>query len=167
MVYKPRLFKLNPDGTRQYDLDGNFLYTYDSDDIMSYARAWTGLTKQKYRRGNLEDESGDSVDPVTIDREKRDVFPKTDLMEGYVGDGFPLCADRPPMMHLRKVSAEVVLYFELVTNSSFLHFFISICISPSHTSLLHSNNEPGGHVFSPRQQQQPGAAMGGSIMGRR
>lgn len=33
-----RIFKLNPDGTRQTAADGSFLYTYDSDDIMSYAR---------------------------------------------------------------------------------------------------------------------------------
>ena len=101
------LFKLNLDGTRQTDSEGNLLYTYDSDDIMSYARAWTGLTKQSYLRGNTEDlTSRDRVDPLTIDREKRDIFPKTDLKGGYIGDGFPLCSDLPPRMHLHKVRSE-------------------------------------------------------------
>ena len=88
---------------------------------MSYTRAWTGLTMQEYKRGNLEDESTDRVDPMTIDREKRDVFPKTDLMGGYIGDGVPLCADLPAKMHLRKVSR--ILYYLLN------YFSISICIS--------------------------------------
>ena len=106
---KPRLFQLNPDGTRQTDPDGNLLYTYDSDDIMSYARAWTGFSMQKYLRGNLEEEKI-RLDPMTVNREKRDVFPKTDLIGGYIGDGFPLCADLPPKMHLRKVSEDILLF---------------------------------------------------------
>ena len=50
------LFKLNMNGTRQTDSEGNFIYTYDSDVIMSYARAWTGFNYQYYRRGNVESE---------------------------------------------------------------------------------------------------------------
>ena len=32
----------------------------------------------------------------------RDRFPKRDLWDGYVGDGFPLCSDLPPRSFLAK-----------------------------------------------------------------
>ena len=99
------LFKLNMNGTRQTDSEGNFIYTYDSDVIMSYARAWTGFNYQNYRRGNVESDAyaGEKIDPLVITRETRDVFPKIDMNGGYIGDGFPLCEDLPDRMHLRKV----------------------------------------------------------------
>ena len=99
---------------------------------MSYARAWTGLTKQTYKRGNTEDlTSSDRVDPLTIDREKRDVFPKTDLKGGYIGDGFPLCADLPPRMHLHKVCSEensilyITCYFLIYVTNHFIYFTLN------------------------------------------
>jgi len=42
---------------------------------MSYTSARAGLSINEYKRGNLEYEGTDRVDPITIDREKRDVFP--------------------------------------------------------------------------------------------
>ena len=43
--------------------------------LILYTRAWAGLTMHEYKRGNLEDEGMDRVDPITINGEKRDVFP--------------------------------------------------------------------------------------------
>ena len=37
------IYQLNMDGTKKLDDDGVPLLTYDSDDIMSFARAWTGF----------------------------------------------------------------------------------------------------------------------------
>ena len=36
------LVKLNIDGTRELDLNGNAIATYTNDDITEYARVWTG-----------------------------------------------------------------------------------------------------------------------------
>ena len=45
---------------------------------------------------------GPHVDPMFINREYRDIYPKSDLLGGYIGDGYPLCADLPGKDHLRK-----------------------------------------------------------------
>lgn len=37
------LFELNLDGTRKTDVDGNFIPTYDNDDIKEFAKVFTGL----------------------------------------------------------------------------------------------------------------------------
>ncbi len=37
------LYELNPDGTRQTDANGNFIPTYDNDDIQEFAKVFTGL----------------------------------------------------------------------------------------------------------------------------
>jgi uncharacterized protein (DUF1800 family) len=38
------LYQMNPDGTRQLDTAGNFIPTYDNDDIAEFAKVFTGLT---------------------------------------------------------------------------------------------------------------------------
>ncbi len=38
------LYELNPDGTRQLDTAGNFIPTYDNDDIAEFAKVFTGFT---------------------------------------------------------------------------------------------------------------------------
>jgi len=96
---------LNADGTSQKDANGKDIPTYSNEDIMSLARAWTGF--QAYSpRGNYEQSSPRShrnlLDPLHIVADWRDRFPKTDLQGGYIGDGFPLCADLPERMFLRK-----------------------------------------------------------------
>lgn len=105
------LFQLNMDGTKKFDGKDNPLQTYNQDDIMSMARAWTGFvvhsfgTSQEYRpRSNFEGSGPTShmIDPLTINRNFRDMFPKSNLFGGYIGDGYPLCTDLPPRDHLRK-----------------------------------------------------------------
>lgn len=75
------------------------------DDIVSYARSWTGFGTPSERGGVSvsERQSNDKViDPMRIDQATRDKFPKTNLQGGYIGDHVPLCEDLPPKHHLRK-----------------------------------------------------------------
>ena len=103
------LYKLNLDGTKQpvdpTKLNGDMKQTYDSDDIVSMARHWTGFTNQAFR-ANLEARSGaDSanfVDPMKINAASRDVLPKRDLHDGFIGDNYPLCTELPSLPFLSK-----------------------------------------------------------------
>lgn len=87
------------DGTKKLDENGKSVPTYDSDDIMNYARAWTGFI-QRHHRGNTD--RGSVIDPMGMDVEGRDIFPKSDLSGGFIGDGYPLCADLPDKDFLRE-----------------------------------------------------------------
>ena len=53
------------------------------------------------------------MDPMILSRENRDYFPKKDLGGGYLGDHYPLCADNPEKMFLRKGTKYVYLGDEL------------------------------------------------------
>ena len=93
------LWMLRSDGSYETDAAGSFVPTYDNDDIMDFARAWTGFDRQAFR-GNIEAvkgyTGGNWIDPMSIDADWRDVFPKMDLRDGFIGDRYPLCADAPP-----------------------------------------------------------------------
>ena len=98
------LEKLNLNGTVLLDKNGYPIETYDSKDIESFARAWTGFTAQPYR-GNVEDAVTrvSKVDPMIIsDIRLRDLFPKRGLDDKYVGDRYPLCEDMPEKAFLRR-----------------------------------------------------------------
>ena len=104
------MFTLHRNGSQVLnDLTGEPLQTYDNDDIMDFARAWTGFDSQP-QRGGLE-QCGEAscsravenwVDPMAIKPDWRDTFPKMDLHDGYIGDGYPLCSELPPQPFLRK-----------------------------------------------------------------
>ena len=55
------LWKLNEDGTAQLDENGQRIPTYSNEDIMTFARAWTGFDDQP-ARGNIEHYIGDNSD---------------------------------------------------------------------------------------------------------
>ena len=104
------LIKLSPDGTPLRDDAGRTMDTYTNDDIVTFSRAWTGHDLQP-RRLNVEvdqdflgqDGGGDNyIDPMRLRPAARDSFPKLDLHGGYIGDGFPLCADLPDRGWLRQ-----------------------------------------------------------------
>ena len=101
-LFTTGLVMLNQDGTPKLDTDGNATAVYDNEDIMSFARAWTGF--QRFTaRGNIEShDNSNRLDPMFIVEAWRDRFPKTSLTDGYIGDGFPLCVDLPERMFLRK-----------------------------------------------------------------
>jgi hypothetical protein len=94
------IVKLNVDGTPKLDSQGNKMLSYTNEHIMSFARAWTGFDLQP-RRGNVEGYDN-RIDPMRIQASWRDKFPKSDLDDGYIGDGFALCVDLPSRMFLRK-----------------------------------------------------------------
>lgn len=98
------LVRLNMDGSPVRDPNtGMPVATYTNDHIMNYAKAWTGFDLQ-LQRGNTEDymTDGNKLDPMRIVPEWRDRFPKTDLHNGYVGDGYPRCSDIPIGMFLNE-----------------------------------------------------------------
>ncbi|CAK0869087.1 unnamed protein product [Prorocentrum cordatum] len=93
------LWELNQDGTRKTDADGNDVSTYDNGNITSFARVFTGFSAQA-KRPNIEDFTSNMVDPMQMMADWHDVYPKPDLSGGYLGDGYPLCADLPPRAFL-------------------------------------------------------------------
>jgi hypothetical protein len=111
------LWELNLDGTLNLDMaTGERQETYTIDDIVSFARVWTGWSEAA-PRGNIGVEEGgfgstrnpkvyNNVDPMQLAAEKRDKFPKALLggptLGGHLGDGFPLCGQMAPRQFLRK-----------------------------------------------------------------
>ena len=103
------LVKLNNDGTLKLDQDGNPIPTYTNDEIVEYARVWTGF-KQPGKRGNIEMRfSGNNIDPMLLDALWRDSLPKLGLDGFYIGDGLPLCSDLPERHFLRKGATYILL----------------------------------------------------------
>jgi len=97
------LWRLNPDGSRMLDSEGSPIPTYSNEDIMNFARVFTGFDEQG-ARGNIEHVEGkvNSIDPMRLRAEWRDVYPKPDLLGGYLGDGYLLCMDQPAQGFLRQ-----------------------------------------------------------------
>ena len=101
------LWRLNLDGTRQRDGSGELLETYTNDDIMAFARVWTGWDVQP-SRGNFaavnEAYNQNPIDPMKLFADRRDTYPKTLLggwAAGYLGDAYPLCSQLPPRHFLQ------------------------------------------------------------------
>ena len=86
------LYKMNIDGTAELDSSGNPIVTYTNKDITEYSKVYTGFHRRKLR-SNIEDPRKteisllrDSyltrivfcnlVDPLQINAEKKDHFPK-------------------------------------------------------------------------------------------
>jgi hypothetical protein len=98
------LVMLHENGTAMLDAAGNPIETYDTSDVQTLARAWTGFDRRN-GRGNIEEDQlrlSNEIDPMQVKPDWRDIFPKRDLYDGFIGDGFPLCADLPPRPFLRK-----------------------------------------------------------------
>eukprot|EP00928_Gymnodinium_smaydae_P088684 TRINITY_DN72747_c0_g1_i1.p1 TRINITY_DN72747_c0_g1~~TRINITY_DN72747_c0_g1_i1.p1 ORF type:complete len:1837 (+),score=303.59 TRINITY_DN72747_c0_g1_i1:299-5512(+) len=90
------IFKLNPDGSKVLDNNGNFVPTYDNSHIMNFARVFTGLLRQRFR-ANFEVQKGNHnfIDPMQMSGARHDIYPKPDLNGNYLGDKYPLCSDLP------------------------------------------------------------------------
>jgi len=96
---------LNDDGsvvTVKTDNGRSPLATYDNSDIQNFARAWTGFRRHA-RRGNYEGywSSHNRINPMPLEGPRRDQFPKMDLFNNYIGDGYPECIDLPEKQFLR------------------------------------------------------------------
>jgi hypothetical protein len=84
---------LNMDGTVIKDNLGQIIPTYDTNDILTFARVWTGL-EIAARRGNYEENdpiTSNWTDPMLLKNgDKHDWFPKKDLLDNWIGDHYPL-----------------------------------------------------------------------------
>jgi uncharacterized protein (DUF1501 family) len=94
---------LNIDGTPVLDSSNKTIPTYTNEHIVAFARVWTGFLRQS-SRANIEGHDNDvnKLDPLFIKPEFHDRFPKADLIGGYLGDRYPVCAMLPSRMHLRR-----------------------------------------------------------------
>jgi uncharacterized protein (DUF1800 family) len=99
------LHELHANGTKRIDpVTGQPIATYTNVDIVAFARIWTGWNLRAFR-SNLETESSTGkdenfIDPMDLHAQHRDPFPKTKLQGGFLGDGYPLCAELPPRAYL-------------------------------------------------------------------
>lgn len=91
------LCRLNIDGTELASENKECESVYNNDDIIEYARVWTGFESNE-RRGNIEYESypNNQVDPMKIEVSGRDMIPKMGLkcvklhwQEGLIGFTYP------------------------------------------------------------------------------
>ena len=82
------LNKLNMDGSIIYQSNGSPEDTYSIDSIVSMARAWTGFQITAYERGGAASSGSTftktSLDPMSINIDLRDWFPKNDLAGGFI-----------------------------------------------------------------------------------
>jgi uncharacterized protein (DUF1501 family)/uncharacterized protein (DUF1800 family) len=97
------LWRLNDDGTLIMGDNGLPKETYTNDDIMDYARLWTGF-EYGAGRNNLGsyDPYSNFVDPLNLRSAWHDRLPKAKLDNGYLGDTYPLCDDIPAQAFLRR-----------------------------------------------------------------
>ena len=107
-LFSVGLIELHDDGSYELDALGNPIETYDTEDIAEFAKCWTGFDLRPMR-SNLDVEGhsrGNRIDPMRIRGNsgdtKRDLFPKSNLYRGHLGDGYSLCADLPRRHFLSK-----------------------------------------------------------------
>jgi uncharacterized protein (DUF1800 family) len=89
------LWKLNQDGTRMVDGNGEEIPTYDNDDIFEFAKVFTGLRKQYSGRGgigslaNVETKfNSNFIDPMRMQANRHDFTAKT-LLDGSTLGPYP------------------------------------------------------------------------------
>lgn len=90
-LFSVGLWQLNMDGSKKLDTSNppQPIHAYDSSDILNMARAWTGFSRAYRHRGNAESGRwGPHVDPMHLEREFRDIYPKADILGGYIGEHF-------------------------------------------------------------------------------
>jgi uncharacterized protein (DUF1501 family)/uncharacterized protein (DUF1800 family) len=105
-LFSVGLWQLNDDGTQKRDAAGNPMASYSNDDIIDFARVWTGFDIRGFRR-NLYDARYDTgtanfVDPMYINPRWRDRLPKANLVDAFLGDTYPLCDEQPSRMFLKQ-----------------------------------------------------------------
>lgn len=115
-LFSTGLYLLNIDGTPKLDKNKQPIAVYSNDEIMSFARIWTGFDYQQ-GRGNVEESSwsGNRHDPMRIQASWRDKFPKSDLVGGYIGDGVSHIVE--PLLH------ECLNYLNIVSFS--IHYVLT------------------------------------------
>eukprot|EP00971_Amphidinium_carterae_P337823 6474864-Amphidinium_carterae.1 len=90
------IWKLNPDGSQMLDGEGNPIASYSNDEIMEFARVFTGFDFNGPRTNTEAAEffiEGSMIDPMRMHGSRHDVYPKMDLNGDYLGDRYPVCGD--------------------------------------------------------------------------
>lgn len=64
-------------------------------DVLNVARVLTGFTTSPAKNSRGEYHKSNMIDPMYIDSDAHDKFPKPDLQGHFLGDGRPLCEDLP------------------------------------------------------------------------
>ncbi|MEN0005587.1 MAG: DUF1800 family protein [Bacteroidota bacterium] len=96
------LWELNPNGTRKYDSNGQFIPTYNNDDIKEFAQVFTGLGSngEEAEFGTPPDDLGGQVaavrDPMQMYEEQHDTSEKH-LLNGVV-----LPANQPGLVDIEQ-----------------------------------------------------------------
>jgi uncharacterized protein (DUF1501 family)/uncharacterized protein (DUF1800 family) len=96
------LWKLNDDGTYKRDAYGEPIATYTNEDIVDYARIWTGFIRQAGRINFHDTPLNPYLDPLQLRASYRDRLPKAKLDRGHIGDGYPICDELPARHWLLK-----------------------------------------------------------------
>lgn len=165
------LVMLKQDGTPIRDAAGHEIATYTNEDVMNFARSWTGF-KMPNARPNMEQRwtnVENLQDPMELKPRDRDAFPKTDLFGGHIGDGTPLCVDMPAKAFLRPgakyvyrgwspICNQVILSSQLtVLPQSFLSSPSSLSFSSSHASPSDHGEPLWLHMFGEHRRLPPWA----------
>ena len=77
------LWELNQDGTRRTDSEGNFIQTYDNDEITELARVMTGLWFANNDWGSQTRQDAEHLAPMELHSDYHDFGEKT-LLNGFV-----------------------------------------------------------------------------------
>ncbi len=82
------------------------IQTYNNKNIMANARILTGFVYTA-RRGNVDDffrSNKSRMDPMRIEIDSHDFFPKPSIDGNWIGDRYPLCVNLP-QRHFLKIGA--------------------------------------------------------------
>lgn len=84
---------LHPNGTLKRDAQNNSIPTYGMEQILNFAKVFTGFRERPFRP-NIENEDDDNlIDPMIVDAQRHDVHPKPGLYGGFLGDALPSCTE--------------------------------------------------------------------------
>ena len=83
-------FLLHEGGAPVLDDNGRQIQVYNNDNAMDFARVFTGFERQPFRSNIERNPWQNHIDPMRINAQNHDVYPKMDLNGNHLGDGFPL-----------------------------------------------------------------------------
>ena len=101
-LFSTGLVQLTMGGVPVMGPNGVPSHVYSNNDIVEYARVWTGFESQGLRGNQEGGVLYNRIDPMRIVEDWRDRFPKMGLNRQYIGDGYPRCADLPQQHFLKK-----------------------------------------------------------------
>jgi len=112
---------LHPNGTVVKDDEGVEVPAYTNENIMNFARVFTGFRNMPFR-GNIEQDRPNlnRLDPMSMVAPWHDIYPKPALDGNFLGDGYPLCKDLPKQCFLATGARYDFVGFDSKTNKVFV-----------------------------------------------